>query len=92
MNTANDTAFNLELKQLIVEETDTDVEPEAIGDDDPLFGPKSPLDLDSLDALQISMALQYRYQVVITDPKQVRQVLGSVNTLAEYLRGVGAGS
>lgn len=86
MNTVENTNFNLELKEMIVEETDTEIDPAQIGDDDPLFGPQSPLDLDSLDALQISMALQYNYNVVITDPKQVKKVLVSVNTLAQYLR------
>lgn len=86
MNTPDKTDFNLELKQLIVEETDKDIDPQQIGDDEPLFGRRSTLGLDSLDGLQISMALQTRYGVVITDPKQLRRLLVSVNTLAEYLQ------
>lgn len=73
------------LKQLIVEEADKDIEPAAITDDEPLFGARAPLALDSLDGLQISMALQIRYGVVITDPKQVRRVLKNVNALATFL-------
>lgn len=92
MNAADNANLNRELKELIVEVTDKDIEPDEIGDDAPLFGRHSTLDLDSLDGLQISMALQARYQVVITDPKQLRRLLVSVNTLAEYLRKVQAGS
>lgn len=85
MNNEKHPAFMLELKQMIVEECDKDVEPAQITDDEALFGPRAPLDLDSLDGLQISMALQTRYGVVITDPKQVRRTLKSVNTLADYI-------
>lgn len=86
MNTADNAELNLELKRLIVEETDKDIDPQHIGDDEPLFGRRSTLGLDSLDGLQISMALQSRYGIVITDPKQLRRLLVSVNTLARYLR------
>lgn len=87
MHTDNDQAFKHELKQMIVEEADKDIDPAEITDDEPLFGPRAPLNLDSLDGLQISMALQTRYDTVITDPKEVRRVLTSVNSLVAYLRG-----
>lgn len=85
MTETDHSALRQELKEMIVEETDQDVVPSSIGDDEPLFGRNSSLDLDSLDGLQISMALQSRYGVVITDPKQVRRLLVSVRTLADYL-------
>lgn len=86
MNTSDHADINLELKRLIVEATDKDIDPAEIGDDEPLFGRYSTLELDSLDGLQISMALQSGYDVVITDPKQLRRLLVSVNTMADYLR------
>lgn len=86
MNHNDNHALKLELKQLIVEECDKHVDPAQITDSEPLFGPRAPLDLDSLDGLQISMALQTRYGVVVTDPKQVRRILKSVNTLADFLQ------
>jgi len=79
------TDLKLELKRLIVEECDRDIDPASLADDAPLFGPESPLDLDSLDGLQISMALQQRYGVRIADPKELRRVLTSINDLAAYL-------
>lgn len=75
-------ALKLELKQMIVEETDKDIDPASIGDDEPLFGPRAALELDSIDGLQISMALQRRYGLSITDPKEMRRVLTSVDALA----------
>ncbi|MEJ2060450.1 MAG: phosphopantetheine-binding protein [Gammaproteobacteria bacterium] len=85
MPEAQDPAFKLELKRLIIEECDKDLAPEDLPDDAPLFGPESPLELDSLDGLQISMALQKRYGVRIADPKELRRILTSINDLAGYL-------
>lgn len=75
-----------ELKNLIVDQTDRDFDPEAIDNDEPLFGPRARLGLDSIDGLQISMALQKRYGLIITDPKEMRRALKSINTLAVRLR------
>lgn len=77
--------FKLELKRLIVEESDQDVAPESISDGEPLFGPHATLALDSIDGLQIAMALQLRYGVALTDPKEVRRVMTSINGLASFL-------
>ena len=57
-----DSTFKLELKTLILKEADKDISPESLADDAPLFGPQSSLQLDSIDGLQISMALQLRYE------------------------------
>ena len=54
-----------ELKKLIVQEADKadDVDMDDFTDDALLFGDGSPVGLDSLDALQISVALQQYFQV-----------------------------
>lgn len=72
-----------ELKQLIVTECDKDMAPESIGDDDILIG--DALELDSLDALQISMAVKNRYGVSIEGGPAARRALQSVNTLADAI-------
>ena len=74
-----------DLKEMIVRECDKDVEPGSIKDDDIIFDPKHPLELDSLDSLQISMALQNNYNIRLTDPKEARRVMESINTLAQYI-------
>ncbi|MFP5306776.1 MAG: acyl carrier protein [Gammaproteobacteria bacterium] len=86
MKGSEDAALKARLKQLIVTETDKQVDPATVPDDQPLFGPKSFLELDSVDGLQISMALQMQFGLRIEDPKEMRRVLASVNTLADYLQ------
>jgi acyl carrier protein len=75
-----------ELKELIVEECDLDITADEIKDDDVLFGSDSPIGLDSVDALQISIAVQNKYGVVITDSKVLRRVMKSINTFADYIQ------
>lgn len=75
------------LKQLIIDECDKqdEIELHDFADDTPLFGNKSPLALDSLDALQVSMAIQKQYGVRIEGASLVRKVMKSVDTLAAYI-------
>ena len=53
----------------------------AIGDELALFGPAG-LGLDSVDALQLVVALDKQYGLKIADPSTARQVLQNVNTIA----------
>ncbi|HUR42083.1 MAG TPA: phosphopantetheine-binding protein [Verrucomicrobiae bacterium] len=86
MKGSQDAALKLKLKELIVVEADKDVAAADIGDDEVLFGPDARLALDSIDGLQISMALQVAFGVRITDPKQLLRIMRSVNTLADHLQ------
>jgi acyl carrier protein len=81
-----DSGLKLRLKQMIVLEADKDLPAETIGDDEPLFGPDSTAQLDSIDALQISMALHLQFGIRVEDPKEVRRILASVNTLADFIQ------
>jgi acyl carrier protein len=81
-----DPGFKLELKKLIVEACNKDVAPESIADDDTLVGFGSSLGLDSLDVLQVNVALTQRYGVRIQDSKQARRVMKSINALADFIR------
>lgn len=74
-----------ELKRLIVDVCEKDIDPADIADDEQLFGPDARLELDSLDALQISMALQKRYGVRLSDSKETRRIMASIGGLAEFL-------
>ena len=79
--------LRLALKALIIEACDKDCEPSAISDDEILFGPEAPLQLDSLDALQISMAIKKQYGLRLPDSKETRRILSSVANMAEHLEG-----
>lgn len=74
-----------DLKQLIVTECQKDFSPESIGDDAILLGSQGAFDLDSLDALQISLAVQQRYGKRIEGGNESRLALTSINTLADFI-------
>jgi acyl carrier protein len=75
----------LELKRMIVEVCERPVDPASITDEEILFGPEARLALDSLDALQVSMAIQKRYGLRLTDSKETRRLLSCVGNLADHL-------
>ncbi len=74
------------IKTLIIENCELDIDVIDIDDDLPLFGRKSELELDSIDALQISIAIQNTYGIAIRDSKEMRRVMQSVNTFADFLQ------
>jgi len=78
-------ALVAELTALILEATEKRLEGAPLAADEPIFGPDSRLALDSLDALQVSMALQKRYRVRLVDSKDTRRALTSIAHLAEHL-------
>jgi len=83
---SEDPDFKFELKKLIVSACNRETDPATIGDDDSLIGSDSALGLDSLDVLQVNVALGQRYQVRIDDTKHARRVMKSINTLADFIR------
>lgn len=77
-------SLKTELKRLIVETLNLhDIEPDSIADDEALFD--SGLGLDSIDALELVLALEKRYGLKITSSEQSRQALATVKTLAEFI-------
>ncbi len=74
-----------ELTALILEATEKSLEGAPLAADEPIFGVESRLALDSLDALQLSMALQKRYGIRLTDSKETRRILSCVGNLADHL-------
>lgn len=78
--------LNDEIKDLIIKSLDLeDISREDIKDDEPLFN--DGLGLDSIDALEIGMALQKKYNLSMdSDKEQNSKHFFSVDTLAEYVR------
>lgn len=84
---SQDDALKLRLKTMIIEECEKeDVTPEEVADDVELFSDESGLELDSLDALQISMGLQTQFKVRLGDSKDFRRVVTTINNLADYIQ------
>ena len=72
------------LKQLIVTTLNLDgLTPDRIADDEPLFG--SGLGLDSVDALELVVALEKEYGISIASHEVDRSVFGSLATLAGFV-------
>jgi acyl carrier protein len=75
----------LELKKLIIETLKLEeITPEDIEEDGQLFG--DGLGLDSIDALELVVALEKTYGVVIPDSEVGERVFRSLNTLAQFVR------
>lgn len=78
------TELKLEIKKLIVDTLKIrDVKPEEIPDDENLF--EGNLGIDSVDALELVMALQRTYGVHIDDQNLGRFIIKSVDTIAEFI-------
>jgi len=74
-----------ELKKLILETLKLEeITPEDIEDDSQLFG--NGLGLDSIDALELVVALEKVYGVIIPDSEVGKRVFRSVNTLAQFVK------
>jgi acyl carrier protein len=73
-----------EIKQLIISSLNLDdVTPDQIVDDAPLF--QEGLGLDSIDALELAVAIERTYRVTIPDEAVGKKVFASVNALASYV-------
>lgn len=73
------------IKTIMVENLMLQVTAEEIRDDQPLFGPES-LGLDSVDALQLVVALDKNFGLKIPDPGAAKQILQNVSTIAEAVQ------
>ena len=73
-----------EVAQLIVETLNLDIDPAAIDPQAPLF--REGLGLDSIDALELALALSQRYgfKLRADDPNNTR-IFSSLRALSEYV-------
>jgi len=78
---SNPAELKRQIKRMLVENLMLHSTADEIGDDQPLFGPGG-LGLDSVDALQIVVALDKNYGLKIPDPETARKIIYSVNTIA----------
>ena len=73
-----------DIKELIITSLNlTDVSPDQIVDDAPLF--QEGLGLDSIDALELAVAIERKYKVTIPDEAVGKRVFSSVSALAQYV-------
>lgn len=73
------------LKQLVVSALNLeDIAPEQIGSEEPLFG--EGLGLDSIDGLELGMAIRKAYNVKIeTVNEETRKIFRSIRSIAQFI-------
>jgi acyl carrier protein len=77
--------LNARLKTMIVQTLRLeDVDPASIKDDEPLIG--SGLSIDSIDALELVVALEKEFGIKIKSSEEARAALSSVSGLAAFIR------
>ena len=73
-----------DLKKQIIEALNLKhLKPDDIGDDQALF--VEGLGLDSIDALELIVLLQQKYNIKIENPQEGPKIFRSVKTMAEYI-------
>lgn len=78
--------LKLEIKLLIMETLSiTGIDPNDVDDEEPLFGGNNAMTLDSVDGLEIIMAIQRKYNVRIGDQNLARNIIRSINNIAEFI-------
>jgi acyl carrier protein len=77
--------LELELKRLIVKALDLeDIDPDAIDSEEPLFG--DGLGLDSIDGLELGMAIRKSYGIRIESEKDdLRKIFANVRSIARFI-------
>ena len=69
--------------QIIAQLNLQDMNPDNIGNDQPLF--VEGLGLDSIDALELIVLLQQQYKIKFTNAEDGPKVFQSIRTIAEYI-------
>jgi len=75
-----------EIKLLILDTLNIkNIQPDTMDESIPLFSKENILNLDSIDGIELIMAIQKKYDVRIGDQNLARNVLESINTIADFV-------
>ena len=84
MTPTTDANLKHEIKQLIVEQLRLkDVTPDSLDDSESLV--EGSLSLDSIDFLELTVALEKKYGLKITESEEVEKIFVSVNSIAGHV-------
>lgn len=78
---AEGAALRTQIKEMMIDELMLDFEASEIEDKTPIFGAEG-LGLDSVDALQLVVAIEKHFGLKIGDAEKAKNVLQSVETVA----------
>jgi len=86
MTAEETTLLKTEIKELIIQTLNIkNILAEQVPDSVPLFSAENILDLDSIDGIELVMAIQEKYQVRIADQNVARNVIESIDSIAEFV-------
>lgn len=77
--------LNSRIKKMMVDSLMLKIQPEEIGDDTLLFSPEG-LALDSIDALELAVAIEKTFGVATPNAETAREAFVSVNTIAAHIQ------
>ena len=77
-----------QIKEVMATELMLEVSVDEIGDDSPLFGPNG-IGLDSVDALQLVVAVEKHFKLKISDQDKAREILANVDSIAKAIEAAG---
>jgi acyl carrier protein len=77
-----------QIKEVMASELMLEVSVDEIGDDSPLFGPTG-IGLDSVDALQLVVAIEKHFKLKISDQDKAREILANVDSIAKAIEAAG---
>jgi acyl carrier protein len=77
-----------QIKEVMATELMLEVSVDEIGDDSPLFGPNG-IGLDSVDALQLVVAIEKHFKLKISDQDKAREILANVDSIAKAIEEAG---
>lgn len=78
--------IKLDTKELILKTLNIeDVQPDQISDDVSLLSGENRITIDSIDVLEVVVAIQKNFNVKIQDQNHARLIVNTVNTIAEFV-------
>ena len=78
--------IKLDTKKLILESLNIeDILPEEIKDDVSLLSGENSITIDSIDVLEVVVAIQKNFDVKIHDQNHARLIVNTVDTIAEFV-------
>ncbi|MCU0462900.1 MAG: acyl carrier protein [Bacteroidales bacterium] len=78
--------IKLEVKKLIIETLKFEnVKPEDILDDVNFFSGENTIKIDSIDVIELVVSIQKKFNVKIDDQNLAKDVINTVNSIAEFV-------
>ncbi len=82
----NNADLTKEIAQLIIDTLNiTHITADQVNIETPLFSDENELELDSVDAIEIVVAIQRAYGIRINSELPTREILNSIQSIADFL-------